>query len=320
VRRSTTARAAVGAVLILALGLGGLAACSGEGSPEPTPTPTSTAAGGDGPTAEDVAAVDAITVDGDFGSAATMTLPATPFTVTSDVSRLLVEGDGDTIEAGQLLSLHSAWVSGADGSDLGTTYDVGHPEAVTLDPAQLPAVLVDALTGRKVGTRLLLALAGADGATLAVVDVVGAQTLPTKAEGTQVDPVDGLPTVTRDDSGQPTLTAATGDAPTELTVQPLVEGTGPVTEEGQSVVVKYSGWLWDGTSFDSSWENGATFPVAPLGQANVIDGWNQGLVGIPVGSQVLLVIPPELGYGDTEKEGIPAGSTLVFVVDVLAAI
>ena len=87
---------------------------------------------------------------------------------------------------------------------------------------------------------------------------------------------------------------------------------------GQTVVVKYTGWLWDGTQFDSSWDADRVYPVANVGQAQVIAGWNQGLVGLTVGSQALLVIPPDLGYGSTASGPIPADSTLVFVVDVLA--
>ena len=56
-----------------------------------------------------------------------------------------------------------------------------------------------------------------------------------------------------------------------------------------------------------------------IGAAQVIDGWNQGLVGQTVGSQILLVVPPSLGYGTTAQGSIPANSTLVFVIDILAA-
>jgi peptidylprolyl isomerase len=101
-------------------------------------------------------------------------------------------------------------------------------------------------------------------------------------------------------------------------VQPLIEGDGPAVESGQTITVQYSGWLWDGTPFDSSWERGT--PAAfGIGVQQVITGWDEGLVGQKVGSQVLLVVPPDKAYGDTPKETIPAGSTLVFVVDVLAA-
>ena len=74
---------------------------------------------------------------------------------------------------------------------------------------------------------------------------------------------------------------------------------------------------WDGTEFDSSW--GGTPFQTTIGAGMVIAGWDQGLVGKTVGSQVLLVIPADLGYGAAGSGSIPGGATLVFVVDVLAA-
>ncbi|MFB9955262.1 FKBP-type peptidyl-prolyl cis-trans isomerase [Cellulomonas denverensis] len=134
-------------------------------------------------------------------------------------------------------------------------------------------------------------------------------------EGEAVAPAEGLPTVTLAEDGEPSITPVDGDAPTELIVQPLIKGTGPEVTSTGTVVANYSGWLWDGTSFDSSWSRGA--PTA-FGLNQVIAGWTQGLAGQTVGSQVLLIIPPDLGYGDEDQDSIPGGSTLIFVVDILA--
>ncbi|MGO1630249.1 MAG: FKBP-type peptidyl-prolyl cis-trans isomerase, partial [Microbacterium sp.] len=76
----------------------------------------------------------------------------------------------------------------------------------------------------------------------------------------------------------------------------------------------YTGVTWDErTVFDSSWDRGA----ATFEMANLIPGFTQGLTGQTVGSQVLIVVPPELGYGDQASGAVPAGATLVFVVDIL---
>lgn len=83
--------------------------------------------------------------------------------------------------------------------------------------------------------------------------------------------------------------------------------------------MQYTGWLWDGTQFDSSWDGGTSLSFAFV-EGGLIDGWIQGLAGQPIGSQVLLIVPPEYGYGDVDNGPIPAGSTLVFVVDILAAV
>ena len=81
----------------------------------------------------------------------------------------------------------------------------------------------------------------------------------------------------------------------------------------------YAGVLWDdATEFHSSWDKAPeTFEI---GTGGVIAGWEQGLVGRRVGPQVLLVVPPDKGYGETGSgEDIPPGATLVFVVDILDA-
>lgn len=105
---------------------------------------------------------------------------------------------------------------------------------------------------------------------------------------------------------------------TKLTVTPLIKGTGPAVQAGQSITTNYVGVFYkDGKEFDSSWEAGqpATFAI---GVGQVIKGWDQGLVGVTVGSRVQLDIPAELAYGNDSSGGRPAGP-LRFVVDVLAA-
>ena len=72
----------------------------------------------------------------------------------------------------------------------------------------------------------------------------------------------------------------------------------------------------DGTPFDSSWSRGQPL-VSPIGMQQLIAGWDVGLIGQPVGSQVLLVVPADQGYGDTGSGAIPPGATLIFVVDIL---
>lgn len=92
------------------------------------------------------------------------------------------------------------------------------------------------------------------------------------------------------------------------------EDEGAVVEPNSVIAVNYSGWLWDGTLFDSSFTAGE--PIV-FGLNNVIQGWKVGLTGREAGERVLLVIPPDLGYGAQGTGNIPANSTLVFVVDIL---
>jgi peptidylprolyl isomerase len=116
---------------------------------------------------------------------------------------------------------------------------------------------------------------------------------------------------------KPTVTGGTGTVD-KLVVTPLIEGKGAVVQAGQQITVNYVGVLYkDGTEFDSSWKRGqpATFGI---GTGNVIKGWDDGLVGVKVGSRVQLDIPSNLAYGDTPDPSRPSGP-LRFVVDVLAA-
>lgn len=164
----------------------------------------------------------------------------------------------------------------------------------------------------------LLVLAGCSGTPASDETSAGSPTAASTTPRTSVtSPAGpGLPSVVLDD-GVPSAIITEGEPPDALAVTLLRTGDGPVTEAGQTVAVQYTGWLWDGTKFDSSWDRGSPFSFT-VGAGEVIDGWDEGVVGQPVGSQVLLVIPPDKGYGDRDLGTIPPGSTLVFVVDVLA--
>jgi peptidylprolyl isomerase len=101
----------------------------------------------------------------------------------------------------------------------------------------------------------------------------------------------------------------------------LIQGTGPVVEKGDQLVAHYIGQVHGGDKpFDESYSGGEPRDF-PIGIGQVVKGWDRGLVGVPVGSRVLLRIPPTLGYGKqgNPQAGIKGTDTLYFVVDVLAA-
>jgi peptidylprolyl isomerase len=104
--------------------------------------------------------------------------------------------------------------------------------------------------------------------------------------------------------------------PSGLRYRDLALGEGPAPEAGRDVVVHYTGWLLDGTKFDSSVDRNAAFKFK-LGAGAVIAGWDEGVATMQVGGKRKLVIPPALGYGDRQVGPIPAGSTLVFEVELL---
>ncbi len=111
--------------------------------------------------------------------------------------------------------------------------------------------------------------------------------------------------------GKATLTAS------GLSVQDLVVGTGAVAEAGKTVSVHYTGWLMDGTKFDSSVDRGYPFEFT-LGAGRVIKGWDEGVAGMKVGGKRILIIPPEMGYGERGAGNvIPPDATLKFEVELL---
>ncbi len=110
-----------------------------------------------------------------------------------------------------------------------------------------------------------------------------------------------------------TQTTASG-----LVIEELVEGGGDAASAGNSVTVHYTGWLTDGTKFDSSKDRHEPFDFS-LGAGQVIKGWDEGVAGMKVGGKRKLTIPPQLGYGSRGAGGvIPPDATLVFEVELLA--
>jgi peptidylprolyl isomerase len=118
-------------------------------------------------------------------------------------------------------------------------------------------------------------------------------------------------------SKKPAVTAGTGTV-TKLKTTTLIQGTGAAVQSGQTINVNYVGVTYaNGKEFDSSWRSSKAFSFQ-VGTGNVIKGWDQGLIGVKVGSRVQLDIPADLAYGDNPSGGQPAGA-LRFVVDVLSA-
>ncbi|MGW4379892.1 FKBP-type peptidyl-prolyl cis-trans isomerase [Kitasatospora sp. NPDC004531] len=109
-----------------------------------------------------------------------------------------------------------------------------------------------------------------------------------------------------------------GNAPTELQIRDIVVGDGAEAKAGAVVEVHYVGVTFaTGEEFDASWNRGQTFKF-PLGAGKVIKGWDRGVEGMRVGGRRELIIPPALAYGNQSPSPlIPAGSTLIFVVDLL---
>ncbi|MDD4881337.1 MAG: FKBP-type peptidyl-prolyl cis-trans isomerase [Gallionellaceae bacterium] len=107
-------------------------------------------------------------------------------------------------------------------------------------------------------------------------------------------------------------------ASNELIIEDIAVGEGEPAQAGRTVSVHYTGWLENGTKFDSSKDRDEPFDF-PLGRGYVIPGWDQGVAGMKVGGSRKLTIPPHLGYGASGAGGvIPPNATLIFEVELLA--
>ena len=249
--------------------------------------------------------------------------------VSGPVARLVEDGDGPVINEGDMVTFDYVMFAGDTGLVEFSTYESGQPQTISLQPEGMSVTFAEAMIGRHVGAKIVFGTVDTSGtgpsdylvSQFMAVTVRAAKSIPQRAQGTAVPPVPGLPEVTLAADGTPSIKLPPGEAPSTLVSQLLIRGDGPQLKAGQAVMVQYVGWIWDATGaleFNSTW---AAHQVLSwqLSAVVTLPGLVQGLIGVPVGSQVLLIIPPDLGFGDAGQEVIPGGSTLVYVVDVLDA-
>lgn len=290
----------------------GLAACEGDDT------------SGTDPSASGAAAIDGVTVSGEVGAEPTVTFTA-PLAVTEPASKIVVQGDGAAIAAGDVVALHTAYLGAKDGKVLQSAWQGAPANILAADAEANGQETADFLQTATVGSRFVMLgqVQDSTGQAVPIVQVsdIVSKVLP-RAEGTATPPPADQPQFTLDGSGVPQLEGApSAPAPTSTVATVTIAGDGPVTEAGQTLVMHYSGWKYsDGSSFDSSWERGAPFAFV-LGQGQVIAGWDGPLAGQKVGSQLLLVIPPAEAYGEKgTSQSELAGETLIFVADILDAV
>ena len=290
-----------------------LAGCSGDAAPESTGTPDPSAQSSCLADLASGAGSDAVSVEG-TGADAKVTVPADADLAEAQRS-VVVEGDGDDVMPGDLVSLRyqlvdattnevlSASERGPDGV-LSALLAVQQPQQI-VDPTQ-STVFTVAAECLPIGSSIVLTLPAAqEGMNPSVLYVETIEQLPKTASGSDLD-----------DAGSPTITIPDSDAPTETEVAVLKQGDGAVVGAGDLVTVQYRGVKWsDGTEFDSSWSRDAE--PSQFQTSGVVTGFKMALEGQQVGSQVVVAMPPKDGYGASEGNELQ-NETLVFVVDILA--
>ena len=238
---------------------------------------------------------------------------------------VVVEGKGPKITGGQFVTWDYVVYNGSDKTTpiTSTKFD-GSDSQQQMIPAT--GDLCKALAGVREGSRIAILVPSEIAGTSATgkpnsqvwVFDIKKVFLP-HASGDVKAPENGLPVVNRATDGRPAVSIPKGSAPTKFKSGVVIEGKGDVVKAGDKVVVHYTGYLWNGTVFDSTWEKGqpTTFTVD---EQHLIPGFVKALTGAKVGSQVIAVIPPSLAYGEAGSGSIPGNSTLVFVVDVLGIV
>jgi FKBP-type peptidyl-prolyl cis-trans isomerase len=334
VRRTTLSLLAAAAAVALVAGCssGGKTASSGSASASGSATASGSASAQ--PTFAVTSDGPAPTVTGKAGAA-----PTIGKTQGSPSDKLVVKqltaGNGRTIAKGDLVVTDFTVQKWGGDKPLASTWTEGSPTAFPIGLGQvIPAW--EKLQGSKVGSRVEMVVPpaagfgaggnqqagiGAKDTLVFVFDLRAAYPGDVKATGKPGDtPAAGLPTVA-DSAKGPVITVPKGaKPPTKLSSTRLLKGDGPAVKAGQTIVVQYTGALWDGGKvFDSSWQRGAPASFV-IGKGQVIPGWDEALVGAHVGDRLLLVLPPDKAYGAQAQGSIPANSTLVFVVDVIDAL
>jgi len=276
-----------------------------------------------------------VSVTGDFGSAPTVDFP-TPLKTDTTQRSEIIEGDGAPLVEGQKVQVDLSVFNATTGEAIEqSSYDGTSMASFVLNDQTLPG-LTDGLLCAEVGSRIAVVASaadtfgpnggnadigvGPDDSLVFVLDVVKGYL--TRADGADQLPVAGLPAVVLAEDGTPGITIPSAEPPTDLKVAVLKKGDGEEVTDGSTVTVNYTGVLWDSKEvFDSSWAKGspAAFVAADgsTTEGGVIPGFAKALIGQTVGSQIIAVIPPDQGYGDQASGSIPAGATLVFVVDIL---
>jgi peptidylprolyl isomerase len=305
--------------VLIALVMMGLPACGGASATEATPTePEVTVEPTEVPATEEAAAESAAeeatteTTEVEGQSIAAEFIDGEVITTASGLQYIIVEeGTGPSPEPGDLVQVHYTGLL-EDGTTFDSSYDRGEPIQFPLGQGIVIPGWDEGITLLKVGGKGKLIIPP----ELAYGEAGAGGVIPPNAtlyfEVELVDIPPGSPDAPIEVSEAEFTTTDSG-----LMYYDLEEGTGDSPQEGQVVNAHYTGWLEDGTKFDSSIDRGQPFQFV-IGAGQVIPGWDEGIGTMKVGGKRQLIIPSELAYGESGAGGvIPPNATLIFEVELL---
>ena len=256
-----------------------------------------------------------------------------PLTISQKSYAVLIEGTGAKLKEGDTVCYQYMVYNARTGARIDSTWKDTPVCSLTLN-SSMDADYEQVLSSQNLGASIAFGIPGSQenssssgsgvansgDAYISVMTLISTVKTLSKAEGTKVADIPAdLPKVTSNSStGEPSIDFNNYKSNGKFVAQTIIKGSGPAVSSSGSVVVKYSGWVLSTKKlFQSTWNEGNT--TASFSLANTIEGFQKGLSGQTVGSQVLLIIPPAMGYGSNAQSGIPANSTLVFVVDILGS-
>ncbi len=273
----------------------------------------------------------AVAVSGEVGSEPKVKW-SSELSVTKVTSEVVVAGDGDEVAAGDNV-LAQIWVGNGTSRAVAYSSFAEKPQVINVGESTIPAIS-DAIEGATIGSRLLIAAPPKDAfgeqgnpqmglgnkdTVVFIVDVVGE--LASGPQGGDRKPALWAPEVVVSDELPTGLNFADVPKPAgKLLRTTLIAGVGDAVAKGDHLYVNYLGQVPGADApFDESYSRGAPFDFV-IGQGNVVAGWDEGLIGVNVGSRVILQVPPDKGYGEDGQPdvGIKGTDTMYFIVDVLA--
>jgi peptidylprolyl isomerase len=305
------------ALIVLGLVTLGLAGCSMPGSSDCSR-----------PAASDSDVMKLIDVSGELGEEPDVDI-RTPLKVSDLAYEDVITGDGTAITSeNQLVVMDISLYNGTTGEPIiATAYDGDMSQVISPSALSNFPGLQESLECATEGSRVVAALSPDDlepqvalnfqldenDSVVAVMDLHKVYLAAADGQN-QFNAGFGLPSVVRAPDGRPGLIIPDGAPPTDLVVQTLKKGDGEVVTGDEPVRVHYTGVVWgENDAFDTTWDGEAV--SVDLDDAD--PGFVEALKGQTVGSQVLVVVPPDQAYGDESHGAIPAGSTLVYVIDIL---
>ncbi|TGN73186.1 FKBP-type peptidyl-prolyl cis-trans isomerase [Streptomyces bauhiniae] len=331
-RRRSLLMAAVPAGLVTLAGCGDGDSKSSKASASPSPSASSPPPPKivDGP-------LPAITAGTKFGEKPTV-VKGTGDPSKDLAVRTVIAGNGRTVAENDFIKADYLGQIWSSGKVFDNSYDRS-PLVLQLAQGSIIDGWRYALTGKKIGSRVEIAVpptwgygpsgneqAGIKGTdTLVfVIDLLDSYNTKSSAKGEEVPQTDpALPKVaTNTDGNLPKVTLPKSDPPKKLVSNYILEGDGDEVTKKQAVLCQFQGLEWQGgRTFQKTYGSGRLSQFSVEQMEQVVKGLAQGITGKKVGSRVLIVVPPDLGYGDNPPSGsgIKKGATLVFTVDILAA-